>query len=270
MRAGTPRCAHSSTREKGAAAPPTSTPRRRARALSWSRSRRAWSMVGTTERRVARSQVTAARTASGSKRGWRRTARRATRQRVRMERPPTWQTGMTRSQRSPSIHPRFAALARAAAAKARRERTAPLGRPLVPEVATRARGRSGETGRRGGDGTEARGRRSPSRRVRVGAASARRREASAVVSRGWMGTMVAPRSSSAWIASTVSTVFVATRATREPGQMPSPARAARTGAARAARSAKEWTAPSATSAARDATAGSAATRERLSSSMLAP
>ena len=134
VRAGTPRRAHSSRSANGAAAPPTSTARRLASTLAASRSSSARSMVGTTERSVGRRRAMEVSTASASKRGSRITGRPAMRQRVMMESPPTWQSGIAQSQASRSVQPRFAALPAAAARSARRESTAPLARPEVPEV----------------------------------------------------------------------------------------------------------------------------------------
>ena len=73
------------------------------------------------------------------------TARRASKQRVKIDSPPTCAIGNPRSHRSPSRSPMFPSLARADARNARRESTTPFGRPVVPDVKSTASHCSGST-----------------------------------------------------------------------------------------------------------------------------
>ena len=83
---------------------------------------------------MTRSSSSNAGNASGSKAGASTTARRAARQRVRIDSPPTRASGMHASQRSSGCQPRLAADARADAISAARVSTAARGVPVVPDV----------------------------------------------------------------------------------------------------------------------------------------
>ena len=91
-------------------------------------------MVGTTEASVARVRSICSTKRSAAKRSDRATGRRAIRQRVTIDRPPTCATVMHANQQSSSRQPRFASLARADATNAARDNTAARGSPVVPEV----------------------------------------------------------------------------------------------------------------------------------------
>ncbi len=82
-----------------------------------------------------RSAATVSKKASGSKRGWRVTAAPICRAgTVWMLRPPTWNIGSTVSTRSCGVSSNRAMALSAFAATAAWVSSAPLGRPVVPEV----------------------------------------------------------------------------------------------------------------------------------------
>ena len=121
----------------GNAAPPTKTARRAGdgpqRGSFEASSRR--SIVGTTLSSVTASRSNLSMVLAGSNVASSKTTQlRAIKQRVRIDKPPTWAGGIARSQRSSGSHPRLAACADSEAMNARRGNRAPRAVPRLPDV----------------------------------------------------------------------------------------------------------------------------------------
>ena len=134
---GTPRACRVCRYASGTVEEPAITPRKQASDVSAQRgcSNTARSVAGTISESVGWLSCISASQALGSKRGCSTTSTPASSAgRVWMHSPPTWNSGKVESTRSPATKPCAQWLARALASKPAWVCSAPLGRPVVPEV----------------------------------------------------------------------------------------------------------------------------------------